>query len=118
MVLNLENEAITKGNIIIGNNVWIGYGATILSGVSIGDGAVIAAKAVITHDVPPYAIVGGIPSKIIKFRFNEEIIQELLKIDYEKLDKIFFEKNINILYTKVEKTDMLSYLPKKQMGDY
>lgn len=64
--------------IVIGNDVWIGARAMILDGVTIGDGAVVAAGAVVTKDIPPYAIVGGVPAKIIKFRFDEEKIKELL----------------------------------------
>ena len=62
----------------IGNDVWIGARATILDGVKIGDGAVIAAGAVVTKDVPSYAIVGGVPAKVIKYRFDENRIKELL----------------------------------------
>ena len=64
--------------VIIGNDVWVGTRAMILDGVSIGDGAVIAAGAVVTKDVPPYAIVGGVPAKIIKFRFDDKEIKRLL----------------------------------------
>lgn len=64
---------------LIGNDVWIGSKAIILQGVKIGDGAVIAAGAVVTKDVPPYAIVGGVPAKVIKYRFNEKEIDFLLK---------------------------------------
>lgn len=63
----------------IGNDVWIGYGALILGGVTIGDGACIGAGAIVTKDVPPYAIVGGVPAKILKYRFSENTIDELLK---------------------------------------
>lgn len=63
----------------IGNDVWIGYGALILGGVTIGDGACIGAGAIVTKDVPPYAIVGGVPAKIIKYRFSQNKIDELLK---------------------------------------
>lgn len=66
----------------IGNDVWIGEKCLIMPGVTIGDGAIIAAHAVVTKDVPPYAVVGGIPAKIIKFRFSEEIIEKLLKIKW------------------------------------
>ena len=69
-----------KGDIIVGNDVWIGYEALILAGVSIGDGAVIGSRAVVTKDVPPYAIVGGVPAKIIRKRFSDEVIEALLKI--------------------------------------
>jgi virginiamycin A acetyltransferase len=60
-----------KGDIVIGNDVWIGYHATIMQGVTIGDGAIVGARAVVTKDVPPYAIVGGVPARILKYRFDE-----------------------------------------------
>lgn len=63
--------------VIIGNDVWIGARAMIMDGVTVGDGAVIAAGAVVTKDVPPYAIVGGVPARIIKYRFSEKRIQEM-----------------------------------------
>ena len=72
----------TKGDVIIGNDVWIGDGAMILSGVTIGDGAVVGARALVTKDVKPYEIVGGNPAKHIKYRFNEEQIEKLLKIKW------------------------------------
>ena len=79
----LEKSNITtawdnKGNIVIGNDVWIGYEAVIMAGVHIGDGAIIAARAVVTKDVPPYTIVGGTPAKEIRKRFDAEIIEQLL----------------------------------------
>lgn len=61
----------------IGNDVWVGYGALIMAGIKIGDGAVIAAGAVVTRDIPPYAIVAGVPAKVIRFRFTEEQIEKL-----------------------------------------
>ena len=66
-----------KGDIVIGNDVWIGYEAVIMAGVHIGNGAIIAARAVVTKDVPPYTIVGGVPARPIRKRFDEEVIQEL-----------------------------------------
>ncbi|AZV57955.1 CatB-related O-acetyltransferase [Clostridium sp. AWRP] len=79
-----------KGDIVIGNDVWIGYDAIIMSGVKIGDGAIIGTRAIVTNDVPPYTIVGGIPAKFIKKRFSDDIIFKLLKIkwwdwSYEKI---------------------------------
>ena len=79
----LEKSNITtawdnKGDIIIDNDVWIGYEAVILSGVTIGDGAIIGTRAVVTKDVPPYTIVGGTPAKEIRKRFDAEVIQQLL----------------------------------------
>ena len=68
---------LSKGDITIENDVWIGARVTILSGIKIGNGAVVAAGAVVTKDVPPYAIVGGVPAKIIKYRFDEQTIKEL-----------------------------------------
>ena len=70
----------------IGNDVWIGRGAFIKGGVTIGDGAVIAAHAVVTKDVPPYAIVCGVPAKIIKYRFDCETIKELLDLKWWNYD--------------------------------
>lgn len=71
-----------KGNINIGNDVWIGYKATIMAGVTIGDGAIIAANATVTNDVPPYTIVGGNPAREIKKRFPDEVIKKLLEIQW------------------------------------
>ena len=68
------------GDIVIGNDVWIGYEAVILSGVTIGDGAIIGTRAVVTEDVPPYTIVGGIPAKPIRRRFSEEMIARLMDL--------------------------------------
>jgi acetyltransferase-like isoleucine patch superfamily enzyme len=68
----------SNGDVMIGHDVWIGTGAIILSGITIGHGAVIAARAVITKDVPPYAIVGGNPAKIIRYRFDDMTISRLL----------------------------------------
>ena len=72
--------------VVIGNDVWIGCRSVIMGGVTIGDGAIIAAGAIVTHDVPPYAIVGGAPARIIKFRFNEETIKELLSLRWWEYD--------------------------------
>lgn len=108
-----KSEAISKGDIVIDDEVWIGYGATIMSGVHIGQGAVIAAKAVVTKDVPPYAVVGGVPAKVIKYRFSKEIIEELLQIDYSKLTKEQIKDHINDLYAPVTENTNFDWLPKK-----
>ena len=71
-----------KGDIVIGNDVWIGYEAVIMAGVHIGNGAIIAARAVVTKDVPPYTIVGGVPARPIRKRFTQETIDFLLKIKW------------------------------------
>jgi len=68
------------GDIVIGNDVWIGFEAIIMAGVTVGDGAIIASRSVVTKDIPPYGIVGGIPAKLIKKRFTDETIEELLSL--------------------------------------
>lgn len=70
----------TKGDTTVGNDVWIGYEATIMAGVTIGDGAIIGSKSVVTKDVPPYTIVGGNPAKEIRKRFSDEQIDHLLSV--------------------------------------
>ncbi len=82
---NLDGKNVTdawdnKGDIVIGNDVWIGFEAVIMSGVTIGDGAIIASRAVVTKDVPPYTIVGGVPAKQIRKRFDDATISKLEKI--------------------------------------
>jgi acetyltransferase-like isoleucine patch superfamily enzyme len=78
-----ENNAIvSKGEVIIGNDVWIGAGAQILSGVKIADGAIVGAGAIVTKDVPPYAIVAGNPAKIIKYRFDKATIDYLMELQW------------------------------------
>lgn len=78
----IEGHPSTKGNVSIENDVWIGTNATIMSGITIHNGAVIAANAVVTKDVPPYAIVAGNPAKIVKFRFSQVEIEQLQKISW------------------------------------
>lgn len=109
---NSESESFSKGDIIVDDDVWVGYGATIMSGVHIGQGAVVAAGAVVTKDVPPYAIVGGVPAKVIKYRFEPEMIEELLKIDYSKLTKEEIEKHIDDLYVELKDKRQLDWMPK------
>ena len=81
-IQNITSAWDNKGDIIIGNDVWIGYEAVILSGVTIGDGAIIGTRAVVTKDVPPYTIVGGVPAKPIRKRFSVDTISALLKIKW------------------------------------
>lgn len=99
----LESKDIeSRGPISIGHDVWIGAQVVILSGVTIGTGAVIAANSTVTRDIPPYAIAGGTPAKVIKYRFPEEVIQKLLELRWwdwsdEKIrfHKSFFEGELN-----------------------
>lgn len=102
VAFNLEGKFIdgmptTKGDVIINNDVWIGTGVTILSGIKIGNGAVICAKAVVTKDIPSYAIVAGVPAKIIRYRFSECDILELEKIKWWNWDKEKLIKNVDLL---------------------
>lgn len=75
-----------KGDVVVGNDVWVGWSAVIASGVTIGDGAVVGTRAVVTKDVPPYAIVAGNPARIVKYRFDEETIADLLAIAWWNWD--------------------------------
>ncbi|CCZ22449.1 acetyltransferase (Isoleucine patch superfamily) [Acetobacter sp. CAG:977] len=80
----------------IGNDVWIGQNAVIMDGVKIGDGAIIAAGAVVTKDVAPYAIVGGVPAKLIRYRFDEATIKDLLRLKWWELsDKEILSLPVN-----------------------
>lgn len=113
LIMKERIETVSKGPVIVNDDVWIGYGATILSGVHIGQGAIVAAGAVVTKDVPPYAIVGGVPAQVIKYRFEPEMIEELLKVDYSKLTKKMIEEHIDDLYTELKHPSQLSWMPKK-----
>lgn len=81
------------GRVIIGHDVWIGAEAVIMDGVTIGDGAVIAARSVVTRDVPPYAIVGGLPARLIRFRFDEETIESLKSFKWWDKDLTWIQSN-------------------------
>jgi virginiamycin A acetyltransferase len=95
-------DAISKGPIVVEDEVWIGTGAMIFSGVTIGKGAIIAAGALITKDVPAYGIVGGNPAKLIRYRFSEEIINILKPIHFADLPDAWIRKNIEVIYHKIE----------------
>ena len=90
-----KNELPFKGDTVIGNDVWIGYKSIIMPGVKIGDGAIIAAKSIVTKDVPPYAIVGGNPAKIINKRFDDKTIEKLLTIAWWDWDIKRISVNLN-----------------------
>lgn len=108
-----EYESLSKGDITIDDDVWIGFGATILSGVHIGQGAVIAAGAVVTKDVEPYSIVAGVPANVIKYRFNEDLRKALMAIDYSKLDPQMIHDHMDQLYEPLESPNQLEWFPQK-----
>ena len=87
----------TKGPIIVENDVWIGTKATILSGVVIGNGAIVMAGAVVTKDVAPYSIVGGIPAKEVKKRFSEEVISKMLQIKWWEWEEKKIQANVDLI---------------------
>ncbi|MDP4177126.1 MAG: CatB-related O-acetyltransferase [Bacillota bacterium] len=91
---DITNAWDNNGDIVIGNDVWIGYEAVIMQGVHIGDGAIIGTRAVVTKDVPPYTIVGGIPAKEIRKRFPEDVIAKLIKLKWWNWDDVTVEKNL------------------------
>ena len=93
----LYHYPVNKDKLKIGNDVWIGYEAVILSGVTIGDGAIIGTRAVVTKDVPSYMIVGGVPAKPIRKRFDEETIQKLEEIRWWDWEEERIKKNIQAI---------------------
>jgi len=94
-------EALSKGDIVVKDDVWIGFGAIICSGVTIGQGAIVGAGSVVTKDVPPYAIVGGNPARIIKFRFSEPIRKKLQAFSFSKLTEEKVLKLHGALYREI-----------------
>lgn len=116
-LLNEQGETLSKGNIVVGDDVWIGDSALILSGVTIGQGAVIAAGAVVTKDIPPYAVAGGVPAKIIKYRFSDELIGKLKQIDYGKIKKEFIESHRKDFYTPIDDIDWVEQFLKEINND-
>ena len=89
----------SKGSIIIGDDVWIGYDSLILSGVHIGQGAIIGAGSVVAKDVPPYSVYAG--NRIVKYRFSDDYIEKLLKFDYGSLKETDIKENIDLLYSEI-----------------
>jgi acetyltransferase-like isoleucine patch superfamily enzyme len=90
----------TRGDVIIGNDVWIGTEAIILSGVHIGDGAVIGARAVVASDVPPYAIVAGNPARLVRLRFADNLIERLQKVAWWNWDDERIARHMHLLLSE------------------
>ena len=88
---------VNKGNIVVGNDVWIGDNVTIMPGVTIGDGAVIGCHTVVTKDVEPYSVVAGNPGRFIRYRFSEEVVEELLDIKWWDLPLEVIQKIVPFL---------------------
>jgi acetyltransferase-like isoleucine patch superfamily enzyme len=101
-----------KGHVIVGNDVWIGRNATILSGVTIGDGAVIGCDSVVTKDVPPYAIVAGNPASVRKYRFDEETVKVLLRLKWWDWSKDKMDGAVNFL----QSSDVAEFIRKYGAG--
>ena len=111
-LLGKSCETKTKGSVIVEDDVWIGVNSLILSGVKIKKGAVIAAGSVVTKDIPAYSIVGGNPAKVIKYRFEKEVITELSKLDFSILDDEILIKNKEIIYQKLDKNNVKNIVDK------
>ena len=94
---NITEAWDKKGDIVIGNDVWIGYEAVILSEVTVGDGAIIGARAVVTKDVPPYAIVGGIPARYIRRRFDEKTVTKLMELKWWEWSDEKIKENLSAI---------------------
>jgi acetyltransferase-like isoleucine patch superfamily enzyme len=101
-------EPWSKGDVVIGSDVWIGRGAKILGGVTVGDGAVIAAWSVVTKSVPPYTIVAGVPARAIRQRFSQEIVESLLRIRWWDWDDAVVRARIDELTS----TDLVAFTHK------
>jgi acetyltransferase-like isoleucine patch superfamily enzyme len=76
-------QGVTQSPTVIEDDVWIGINAVVMPGVTIGRGAIVGSNAVVTKDVPPFAVVGGVPAKVIKYRFDEETIKKALKVNFK-----------------------------------
>lgn len=93
-------DVVSRGGITIGDDVWIGTNAIILGGVKVGQGAIIGAGAVVAKDIPSYAVVVGNPARVVKYRFSEDLIQKMLKIDFSKINESFLSSNLPLLYSE------------------
>lgn len=105
MLHESQFEAFSKGDITVDDDVWMGYGVTVMSGVHIGKGAVVASGAVVTKDIPAYAIAGGMPAKVIRYRFDEETIKTVSKLDYSRLNQECVKAHVDELYASVADLD-------------
>lgn len=109
-----NSEAFTKGEIIIGDDVWIGTNSIVLSGVTIGQGSVVAAGSVVTKSFPPYSVIGGNPAKLIKKRLSDNLIDEAVSLNYQKITKDFILANKRIFEEDNARIESIKELLKKQ----
>lgn len=107
LIYHMEYDGVCKGQIIVEDDVWIGFGVTILSGVKLGRGCVVGAGSVVTKNVPPYAIYAG--NRIIKYRFSKEIIEKLMKVDF---DTIEYKKYKEVCKTEITEDNVDDVLKK------
>lgn len=110
-------HARNKGSIVIEDDVWIGESAIIMSGVHVGRGAVIGAGAVVTKDIPPYAVAAGIPAKVIKYRFDYETIEKLMGIDFNRINKDEIENNLSLFEEKLNNCILTKLVEKYEKID-
>ena len=113
-ILKEGNDTLSKGDIIVADDVWFGENVTVLSGVSIGQGAVVATGSVVVKDVPPYAIVGGVPAKIIKYRFTDVVIDKLKQVDFSKFNEQLIKQYKALLYTEIDEQNVDEIVSKLQ----
>ena len=122
VILHNGTDAFGKGDIVLEDDVWVGFGATILSGVTIHQGAVIAAGALVTKDVPAYAVAGGTPAKVLRYRFRPEVVEFLLTLDYAALTEEMIREYEGDLYRKMDEMsveeirEQYAWFPKKAGG--
>lgn len=112
LVERSTRDALVRGPIIIDDEVWLGTNALIMSGVHIGKGAIVAAGAIVTKDVPPYAIVGGNPARIIKMRHSPEVIEALMGIDLNTLSDAQIRAHLEAIYAPIRSVDDVNQLKK------
>ena len=110
-ILN-TGSALCKGPIIIEDDVWIGESAIIMSGVHIGRGAIIGAGAVVTKNIPPYAVAVGVPATVIKYRFGRDVIDKLVNVDFKKISKEEIVLN-SALFTEMINNDIANEMVDK-----
>jgi virginiamycin A acetyltransferase len=112
-----ERDAQSRGAVVVEDEVWIGFGSMILSGVTIGKGAVIAAGSVVVNDIPPYAVAGGNPARVITQRFDEDTRNKLLQFSISQLDPIIIKDNIDDFYKPLN-IELLTKIMNYSKEDY